>query len=777
MSVVGNQIDEQAEELELLRDSAASFCEGEAPASRIKTLRENNSGFDRALYQQFGDLGWLGILVNEEAGGLGMDLNAMSVVAHQAGRQALPEPLLEVAVLSASVINHFTVESRLAKETAGKIVSGESIVITAAETYRAGGVKELATATLDEDGVSLTGKLKAVPHASDADFILVPASIEGEFSIVLLPAAEARLAVAQRSLADGTEHAEVTLNGVKLDAANVLGRGKDAHELFERALEYYQLLTSSYLLGLMSECFEITNEYLRTRVQFDQPIGSFQALQHRAVDLFVQRELSAAVVAETIQAAQRTESLGELRLLASRAQNRTIEAATLITREAIQMHGAIGFTYECDVGHYVNRAMVLAARMGNGAWHRGRIQALAADFEMKEQVLDINKVATPIPEDLNELSDDDFRTVVRDWFEKEYPEELRYPSARFHWDEIKEWYFKLSAKGWVAPAWPREFGGMGLSSSKMLIFIEEQERWGIGRSPDMGILMIGPLLIKHGTVEQQQFYLPKILAGENIWCQGYSEPNAGSDLASLKTSAVSDGDDFIVNGQKTWTTLAQDATHMFLLVRTSTEGRKQSGISFLLVDFNTPGITVRPIKNLAGDEEFCEVFFDDVRVPKENIVGEMNAGWSIAKALLSFERLFLGSPKYSQYTLQRLDEVTAESGLDNDQGFMDRCTKLRADVLDLESTFMKYAEIVRSGRTLGPDVSLLKIWSTETFAALTELLIEASAERGAEIGPLQFGQAKANTMGQFYNARPATIYGGSNEVQRNILAKHVLGLP
>ena len=155
----------------------------------------------------------------------------------------------------------------------------------------------------------------------------------------------------------------------------------------------------------------------------------------------------------------------------------------------------------------------------------------------------------------------------------------------------------------------------------------------------------------------------------------------------------------------------------------------------------------------------------------------MNAGWSIAKALLSFERLFLGSPKYSQYTLQRLDEVTAENGLDNDQGFMDRCTKLRADVLDLESTFMKYAEIVRSGQTLGPDVSLLKIWSTETFAALTELLIEASAERGAEIGPLQFGQAKANTMGQFYNARPATIYGGSNEVQRNILAKHVLGLP
>ena len=154
-----------------------------------------------------------------------------------------------------------------------------------------------------------------------------------------------------------------------------------------------------------------------------------------------------------------------------------------------------------------------------------------------------------------------------------------------------------------------------------------------------------------------------------------------------------------------------------------------------------------------------------------------NAGWSIAKALLSFERLFIGSPKYSQYTLHRLDEIVAEKGLEQDQGFMDRCTKLRADVLDLESSFMKYAEIVRSGGTLGPDISMLKIWATETFARLTELLIEASGEHGAELGPIQFGNAKANTLGQFYNARPATIYGGSNEIQRNILAKHVLGLP
>lgn len=777
MSAVSPQVDDQEEELELLRESAASFCTREVPVSRIRILRDEGHPYDAAVFKQFGELGWLGLMIDEVAGGLGLNLKATAAIAEQVGRQVMPEPLIEVAVLSANVLNDLYSQNEYAKQLAEQLSSAETVIITAAEDFREGGLEKLPVAEINNDEIVINGDLQTVPYAVNADVVLVPVSISQEFAIIALPKDCAGVAVDSAPLADGTNHSKITLTDSVLPLKNLLGRGPKAHESFAIAIEYYQLANASYLLGLMDACFDNTLEYLRTRVQFDQAIGSFQALQHRAVDLFVQRELSKAVVTETINAACHTTRLGELRLLASRAQNRVSEAATLITREAIQMHGAIGFTYECDIGHYLNRAMVLTARMGNGIWHRRRIEALAGDVESRERQLKIANVANPNPDDWNDISDEDFRTVIRDWFEREYPTEMRYPSRRFRWHEIKSWYLKLSEKGWVAPAWPREFGGMGLSPSKMLIFIEEQERWGIGRAPDMGILMIGPLLIKHGTPEQQAHYLPKILAGENIWCQGYSEPNAGSDLASLKTSAVSDGDDFIVNGQKTWTTLAQDATHMFLLARTSNDGRKQSGISFLLVDFKTPGITVRPIKNLAGDEEFCEVFLDNVRVPKQNIVGELNAGWSIAKALLGFERLFLGSPKYSQYTLQRLDEVATEQGLETDQGFMDRCTKLRADVLDLETTFMKFAEIVRGGGVLGPDVSLLKIWSTETFAKLTELLIEASGERGAEVGSLQFGKAKANTLGQFYNARPATIYGGSNEIQRNILAKHVLGLP
>lgn len=378
--------------------------------------------------------------------------------------------------------------------------------------------------------------------------------------------------------------------------------------------------------------------------------------------------------------------------------------------------------------------------------------------------------------DWNALDTETFRQTVRTFFEQNYPAELRYPKTRLRWSEIKDWYMTLSRKGWVAPSWPQAYGGMGLSPEKLIVFIEEQERWGVGRAPDMGITMIGPLLIQYGSDEQRQKYLPKIIQGENIWCQGYSEPNAGSDLASLRTDAVEDGDDFIVNGQKTWTTLAQDATHIFLLVRTDKTVKKQEGISFLLVDFTTPGITVRPIRNIAGHEEFCEVFFENVRVPKANLVGGLNQGWGIAKALLGFERIFLGSPKQSQYALSRIEEAAHAMGLFGDQGFVDRYTQLQLDVADLSALYVRFVEQVKRGEELGPDVSMLKVWAAETFSRLANLLVEMTGGSGAVAGDIEVNGKKIDVLTSFYNARPATIYGGSSEIQRNILASSVLQL-
>ncbi|MEK6593876.1 MAG: acyl-CoA dehydrogenase family protein [Pseudomonadota bacterium] len=379
--------------------------------------------------------------------------------------------------------------------------------------------------------------------------------------------------------------------------------------------------------------------------------------------------------------------------------------------------------------------------------------------------------------DYNQISDEAFRTTVRTFFEQNYPAHLRFTARRLRWEEIKGWYLTLSGKGWIAPNWPREHGGMGLSPQKMIIYFEEIERWGIARAPDHGIVQVGPILIKFGSDAQKREYLPRILAGEYIFCQGYSEPNAGSDLASLRTEAVRDGGHFVINGQKIWTTLAQESTHMYILVRTDKQAKKQEGISFMLLDMKTPGVTVRPIRNLAGHEEFCEVFLENVRVPAQNLVGELNRGWTIAKALLSYERINIGSPRRPQYALKRLALLARSKGLFDDPGFVDKFTQLQLDMADLASIYARYVEVVKRGEALGQDVSLLKIWAMETWQRLSELLLETAQEYGCVTGEIDFDGVKVDVLSPFYYSRPATIYGGSSEIQRNILAKYVLNLP
>ncbi len=379
--------------------------------------------------------------------------------------------------------------------------------------------------------------------------------------------------------------------------------------------------------------------------------------------------------------------------------------------------------------------------------------------------------------DWNSLPDEQFRREIRAFLEANYPEHLRYPSRRMRWHEVRDWYLMRAEQGWTAPGWPREYGGVGLTPTKQLIYIEELERWGVARAPDQGIVMVGQLLIKYGSEEQKKAFLPKILNWEHIWCQGYSEPNSGSDLASLRTQAVEDGDDYVVNGQKTWTTLAQDATHMFLLARTDPQAKKQAGISFLLVDLDTPGVTVRPIRNIAGHEEFCEVFLENVRVPKKNLVGAPNEGWTMAKALLGFERLFLGSPKLARNALGRLRTLAEARGLFGDPAFADQFTELELDVEDLGEAYEGFADQVRAGEPLGADISWLKIWGTETFDRIAALAVQSAESHGALAGPQQYGDTSVDALVLFFDALPATIYGGTNEIQRNILAKQVLRLP
>jgi alkylation response protein AidB-like acyl-CoA dehydrogenase len=388
----------------------------------------------------------------------------------------------------------------------------------------------------------------------------------------------------------------------------------------------------------------------------------------------------------------------------------------------------------------------------------------------------MSAVKVGVPEDYNDMDDDAFRTLVRDWIAANYPPEIRNPPKRLHFNENKVWYFRLAEKGWLCPAWPREYGGMGLSASKQLIMIEERERHGCARFNDMGVNMIGPLLTRYGTEEQKAYFLPKILAGEHIWCQGYSEPNAGSDLAALRTEAILDGDEYVVNGQKIWTSLAMDANWIFCLVRTDKQAKKQEGISFLLIPMDTPGITIRPIKNLDMHDEFCETFFDDVRVPAKNLVGQVNKGWTMAKNLLGFERISIGSPRQSSNALSRLKLLAEKMGVWEEPNFRERYTRLRLELADHKALYETFADQVRRGERPGPEISMLKLNQTELFQRITETMLEIAGEYSGNFGPLE-GNRELNPTGLFIQSRPATIYGGSNEIQRNVLAKNVLDLP
>lgn len=381
--------------------------------------------------------------------------------------------------------------------------------------------------------------------------------------------------------------------------------------------------------------------------------------------------------------------------------------------------------------------------------------------------------------DWNELSDEEFRSVFRAWVDENCPSHLRYMrKQRPLFDEVAEWYHALAAKGWLAPTWPTEHGGMGLSPAKHMIYVEEWGRLGCPRIPDHGIGLVGPLLIQYGTEEQKAHYLPRIISGEDVWCQGYSEPNAGSDLASLRTEAVLDGDEFVVTGQKIWTTLAHCANWIFVLVRTDKEAKvRQKGITVLLLDLTSPGVRVRPITNLRGEADFCEVFFDNVRVPARNLVGKINEGWTVAKSVLGHERIFLGAPTRPEYALGRLERLAEARNAFDDPAFVSRYARLRLDLYDLGSSFERFAKVLRAGGELGADVSMLKIFTTELYQRITEEMLLIAGEEARFADDLDAGNGQVDAMNLFLDARAPAIFGGSNEIQRNILAKAVLQLP
>ena len=366
-----------------------------------------------------------------------------------------------------------------------------------------------------------------------------------------------------------------------------------------------------------------------------------------------------------------------------------------------------------------------------------------------------------------------FRDEVRGWLRANLPEDLRRKVETYDdltREDLLRWHGILAKKGWIAPWWPRNWGGTDWTVVQRYIFEEECGYAGAPPIIPFGVTMCAAVLFRFGTPEQQKRFLPPMYNGEVFWCQGYSEPGSGSDLASLKTRAVREGDHYVVNGQKTWTTLAHYADWIFCLVRTDPAAKQQEGISFLLIDMKTPGITVRPLILMDGAHEVNEVFFDDVKVPVGNRVHDEGKGWTVAKYLLGHERMNtarIGGSRRELEKLKQLAMTQIKNGkpLIEDMRFRDRLTRVEVELMALELTNLRFLDQLRGGgKPPGAEVSMLKIRGTEIQQALTELAMDAA-------GPAETTLAK-----RYCNFRKTSIYAGSNEIQRNIIAKMSLGL-
>lgn len=388
-----------------------------------------------------------------------------------------------------------------------------------------------------------------------------------------------------------------------------------------------------------------------------------------------------------------------------------------------------------------------------------------------------------------------FRSEVKTFLNESLTDDLKKaaafcPGIFLDYEHNMAWHKLLFNKGWIAPAWPKEYGGTGWDLMQRYIWTTETSLAGAPSTAPMGLSMCGPMLIGHGSTEQKAYYLPRILSGEDYWCQGYSEPTSGSDLASLSLKAVSDGDHLILNGSKIWTSHAHYANRMFLLVRTDDNGKPQQGITFLLLEMDLPGISVEPILFASGTHEVNQVFFDDVRVQKINIVGQENEGWTVAKYLLEFERGGGGAARFhvGLERLRQLAEQTNASGqrLIDEPSFARKLNETGVQVEAIQFTeFRIMADISKNGRP-GPESSIMKTMGADMSQYLTELTVEAMGFYASPHQPMarEVGQnvpavgpaAGVTAFPRYFNLRASSIAGGTNEVQRNIVAKFVLGL-
>src|SRR5690625_829401 len=701
MNYLTPQLDPYNEEIALIVESAQDLFR-QSDNEAIDAF----SGYRKELWAQMAAMGWLGWASSDELGGIGLSFSAGLALHEAIGAAAAPEPLVEIAILTAGLLAEATqpqyqkqaLESLLAGQWLGCFVYKRRLASNPLQRV------ELQIAKNDSDEHLLNGQVgfAALP---DSQAFLVQAGDTDNPTIYWVDANTPGLEIIKTQRVDQRYWADLLFNNVRLNAYHIVLSGQQALTAIQKVKDQARLALSAQMLGAAASVFHKTLQYIKLRTQFDQTISSFQVIQHKSADIAIALELMRACIQEAARVFDNPESSPtNLGYAASRAKASASKLALDIIKQCLQLQGGIAYTEECDLGHYLKLTMVQSASLGNALDNQRKV-ALWSDTQGHQDLLEK-------PQWYDE---------IKAWVNDNLPEKYRFPATRQSWREAHEWHKMLYQKGIVAPAWPKEFGGMGLNPYEELMLYDIYAEFGINTFQIMGITMLGPLLQKYGTKAQQEKYLPGILSGDTYWCQGYSEPEAGSDLASLRTTAVLDDDHFVVNGQKIWTSLAHEADMIFLLARTDPKVKKQKGISFLLLDMNTPGITVEPIVNLTGAKDFCTVFFDNVKVPKENLVGALNNGWGMAKSLLGSERIMIGHPRFAKAAFAYLKEYVRSNHI---TGFDNELNALTCAILDLESLYVRYLSAIRLGKELNVETSVLKICSSEIWQKTVALFLQ-----------------------------------------------------
>jgi alkylation response protein AidB-like acyl-CoA dehydrogenase len=738
----------------------------------------SSDGFSRAHWTFFAELGLLGLPFAEADGGFGGILVDAQTVMRVLGKGLVAEPYLPCVLHAGRILAHGT-DAQQKEKWLAPLIAGERLTGLA---HRECGDAVVATLAREGNGWRLRGDKLLVIAATSMDTLLVSARDEtGALRIACVDTAAPGVAIRPYRSVDGIKAGAVHFDTFVGDA-DLLALADVGASLADAEC-YANAALCAEALGCMRALLDATVDYAKTRKQFGRPLGSFQVLKHRLVDAYALCEQAEGLVRLAGFEAHRAWTANVDAACAFIARN-----AVAVGHEAIQIHGGMGLTDELAVSHHHKRLVQIAALFGdrNGCTDRYLRHTAIADSCDTSNALPFSVLLS--------AAEQAFRDEVRGFLERELDAELvtavrrqtiSYPEK----DVAVAWQQKLQRQGWLAPHWPVEHGGTGWSPIQRFIFEYECALAGAPEQIPMGFRYVGPVIAEFGSLWQREFFLPRLLSSEHYWAQGFSEPGAGSDLASLKTTAELRGDHFVVNGSKMWTTHAHFANWLFCLVRTSVEEKPQQGISFLLIDMKSPGITVKPIPLLAVDHEVNQVFLDDVRVPVDNLIGEPGRGWDYAKYLLEFERggtVFCGRLRRELAQVKEVVDAVAPQRW-QDRVFAHELAALEHRLMAVELFEFRMASAMRAGSAPGVGGSVSKLVASELQKDINELGMRAAGIAALELEPrrplhgpevpaLPDCDLERVIMPRYLNMRVASIYGGSSEIQREIIGKQILGL-